>query len=113
MKHRNYRAIAVVALVMTGCGGKKDETDVVPPGFCATQAECQPDADRQNAHQDELRQKLTSQGVHEQYLPCGKYEVTKAPNGYWSVTRDTPGCPPTASQQDPHPDVSKAKQPQH
>lgn len=113
MKHRSYAAILVLSLVMAGCGGKKDETEVVPPGFCATQSECQPDADRQNAHQEELRRKLTSQGVHEQYLPCGKYGVAKSPNGYWSVTRDTAGCPPTASQQDPHPDVIRTKQAQH
>ncbi|MGC2331187.1 MAG: hypothetical protein WA581_07025 [Candidatus Acidiferrales bacterium] len=109
MKYRSYAAIVVLASVMAGCRGKKDETEVVPPGFYATQGECQPDADRQNAHQEQLRQKLTSQGVHEQYLPCGTYGVTKAPNGYWSVTRDTAGCPSTASQQDPHPDPSKAK----
>ena len=54
-----------------------------------------------------------AQGVHEQYLPCGKYKTTKAPNGYWNVTRETPGCPAAASQQDPHPDPSKAKQSKH
>jgi hypothetical protein len=56
---------------------------------------------------------LIPQGVHEQYLPCGRYTVTKAPNGYWSVTRETVGCPPTASQPDPHPDPGKAKKSAH
>jgi hypothetical protein len=70
-------------------------------------------ADRQNKYQEELRQKLIAQGVHEQYLPCGKYTTSKAPNGFWQVTRDTAGCPATASQQDPHPDPSKAKQSKH
>jgi hypothetical protein len=113
MKHRSYAAVVVLVLVLAACGGKKDETEVVPPGFCATQAECQPDADHQNAYEDRLRQERLAQGVHQQYLPCGKYQPTKAPNGFWAVTRDTSGCPPTASQQDPHPDPSRTKQSQH
>jgi hypothetical protein len=99
-------------LAMAACG-KKEEQEVVPPGFCKTEAECQPVADRQNAYQDQLREKLMAQGVHEQYLPCGKYKTTKAPNGYWNVPRETAGCPATASQQDPHPDPSKSKQSKH
>ena len=113
MKHRSYAAVVVLVLVLAACGGKKDETEVVPPGFCATEGECRPTADRQNETQEQLRHDLMAQGVHQQYLPCGKYGVTKAPNGYWSVTRDTAGCPPTASQQDPHPDLSRAKHLQH
>jgi hypothetical protein len=110
MKHGSNAAILVLALAVSGCGGKKDETEIVPPGFCATQAECQPDADHQNTYQDQLRQQRLGLGVHEQYLPCGKYQPTKAPNGFWAVTHETTGCPPTANQQDPHPDLSKAKQ---
>ena len=105
-------AVALLALAVAACG-KKEEPEVVPPGFCKTEAECQPVADRQNAYQDQLREQLTAQGVHEQYLPCGKYKAAKAPNSYWNVTRETPGCPATASQQDPHPDPSKAKQSKH
>ena len=100
------RAITVVALLAASCSKKKEETEIVPPGFCKSQGECQPMADRQNAYQDGLRQKLIFQGVHEQYFPCGKYEVTKAPNGFWQVGRKTAGCPSTASQPDPHPDPS-------
>jgi predicted small lipoprotein YifL len=105
-------AVALLALAVAACG-KKEEPEVVPPGFCKTEAECQPVADRQNAYQDQLREKLMAQGVHEQYLPCGKYKTTKAPNGYWNVTRESAGCPATASQQDPHPEPSKAKQSKH
>jgi predicted small lipoprotein YifL len=105
-------AVALLALAVAACG-KKEEPEGVPPGFCKTEAECQPVADRQNAYQDQLREKLMTQGVHEQYLPCGNYKATKAPNGYWNVTRQTAGCPATASQQDPHPDPSKAKQSKH
>ena len=105
-------AVALLALAIAACG-KKEEAEVVPPGFCKTEAECQPVADKQNAYQDQLREKLITQGVHEQYLPCGQYKTTKAPNGYWNVARETAGCPATASQQDPHPDPSKAKQSKH
>jgi hypothetical protein len=107
-------AVLILAVTLAACSKKKhEEPEVVPPGFCKTEAECQPMADRQNTYQEELRQKLIAQGVHEQYLPCGKYKTTKAPNGFWQVTRDTAGCPATASQQDPHPDPSKSKQSKH
>lgn len=109
MTNVSYIAVLVLALALPGCGKKQDEREVVPLGFCKTAAECQPEADRQNAYQDTLRQKLIAQGVHEQYLPCGKYESTKAPNGFWQVSRDTTGCPATASQQDPNPDLGKTK----
>ena len=107
MKH--LTAVVLLVLTLAACSKKDEESEVIPLGFCKTEAECQPMADRQNNFQEELRQKLIAQGVHEQYLPCGKYKATKAPNGYWSVVRDTNGCPPTASQQDPHPDLGKAK----
>ena len=110
MKSVEVVAIAFVALTVAGCG-KREESELAPPGFCKTEAECQPSADRENARQEELKQKRIAQGVHEQYLPCGKYVATKAPNGYWNVTHDTAGCPSTASQQDPHPDLGKAKKP--
>lgn len=106
-------AVAVLALVMVSCSKKEEQSEVVPPGFCKTEAECQPMADRENARQEELKQKRIAQGVHEQYLPCGTYKPMKAPNGYWNVTRDTTGCPATASQQDPHPDLGKAKKSAH
>jgi hypothetical protein len=109
MRNLSYIAVVVLALALPGCGKKQDESEVVPPGFCKTATECQPTADRQNQSQDQLRRDLAAQGVHDQYLPCGKYAVTKALNGYWSVTKETAGCPPTASQQDPHPDLGKAK----
>jgi hypothetical protein len=105
-------AVLILAVTLAACSTKKEEEpEVVPPGFCKTEAECQPMADRQNTYQEELRQKLIAQGVHEQYLPCGKYKTTKAPNGFWQVTRDAAGCPATASQQDPDP--SKSKQSKH
>jgi hypothetical protein len=109
MRNLPYIAVVVLVLALPGCGKKQDESEVVPPGFCKTATECQPTADRQNQSQDQLRRDLAAQGVHDEYLPCGKYAVTKAPNGYWSVTKETAGCPPTASQQDPHPDLGKAK----
>lgn len=99
----------VLVLAVVSCSKENDRTEVVPPGFCQVQPECQPIADRQNTLQNELRQKLSAQGVHDEYLPCGKYETTKAPNGFWAVSRDTAGCPPTASQQDPYPDLNRAK----
>lgn len=107
-----FGLLVVVLLSIVACG-KKEDSEVVPPGFCKTEAECQPIADRQNAYQEELREKLVAQGVHEQYLPCGNYKPRKAPNGYWNVTRATAECPPTASQQDPHPDLGKAKKSPH
>ena len=108
-------AVLILAVTLAACSKTKEEEEaqIVPPGFSKTEAECQPMADRQNTYQEELRQKLIAQGVHEQYLPCGKYKTTKAPNGFWQVTRDPAGCPATASQQDPHPDPSKAKQSKH
>ncbi len=111
MRGLRYVAVAILALAVAGCGKKEEESEVVSPGFCKTEAQCQPMADRENARQEELRQKRIAQGVHEQYLPCGTYKPTKAPNGFWNVTRDTAGCPPTASQQDPHTDLGKAKKP--
>jgi hypothetical protein len=113
MKHLVYVAVVLFVLAPAACSKKDEESEVVPPGFCKTEAECQPIADRQNAYQEELLQKLVAQGVHRQYLPCGKYKTTKAPNGYWNVARETVGCPPTASQQDPHPDLGKAKKSTH
>jgi hypothetical protein len=113
MKHLSYAAVVLLALTVAGCGKKEEASEVAPPGFCKTDAECQPTADRQNRTQEQLRQDLIAQGVREQYLPCGKYTVTKAPNGFSSVTRDTAGCPTTASQQDPHPDLGKAKKSTH
>ena len=107
MKH--LIAVMVLALMLAACTKKEEETEVVPPGFCKAEAECQPTADRQNQTQEQLRQDLMTQGVHEQYLPCGKYKTTKAPNGFWRVTRDTAGCPATASQQDRYPEPRKAK----
>ena len=109
---KRFAAVVLLVLTLAACG-KKEESESVPPGFCTTEAECQPMADRQNAYQEELRQKLIGQGVHEQYLPCGKYKTRKAPNGYWNVARETAGCPATASQQDPHPDLGKAKESAH
>ena len=113
MKRLGCVAVVVLVLTLSTCRKKQEGSDVIPPGFCKTEAECQPTVVRQNDTQEQLRQALLAQGVHEQYLPCGKYRVTKAPNGYWSVTRDTTGCPATASKQDPHPDLGKAKKPQH
>jgi hypothetical protein len=107
-------AVLILAVTLAACSKKtEEEPEVLPPGFCKTEPECQPMADRQNTYQEELRQKLIAQGVHEQYLPCGKYNTTKAPNGFWQVTRDAAGCPSTASQQDPHLDPSKSKQSKH
>jgi hypothetical protein len=110
---KRFGLIVLVALSIVACGKKEEERESVPPGFCKTEAECQPTADRQNAYQEELHQKLVAQGVHERYLPCGTYKPKKAPNGYWNVTRDATGCPPTAGQQDPHPDLGKAKKSAH
>src|SRR5260370_7716963 len=105
---KSVRVVVRLVLRVGACSKKEEETEVIPPGFCKTEAECQPMADRQNAYQEELRQKLLAQGVHEQYLPCGKYKTTKAPNSYWNVIRDTTECPYPASQQDPHPNLGKA-----
>ena len=111
MRNLTYLVLVVVALAVASCGRKEEESESIPPGFCKTEIECQPTADRENARQEELKQKRIAQGVHEQYLPCGKYVVTKAPNSYWNVMRDTAGCPATASQPDPHPDLGNAKKP--
>ena len=106
-------AVALLALAVGACG-KKEEPEVVPPGFCNTQTEFQPVPDRHNAYQIQLREQQIAQGIHMSSIsPTGKYKTTKAPNSYWNVTRETAGCPATASQQDPHPDPSKAKQSKH
>jgi hypothetical protein len=113
MKQLGYcTALVLLVLTIVACGKKEEQSEVVPPGFCKTDAECQPGADRQNADQADLRRKLSAQGVHDQYLPCGPYKSTKAPNGFWEVTHDTTGCPPTAGQQDLYPDVRKLSKPQ-
>ena len=103
--------IVFLVLAFGECGKKEEPQVVVPPGFCKYEAECQLVADRQNAYQEQLREKLLAQGVHDEYLPCGKYEPRKVPNGYWNVAYETAGCPPTASQQDPHPDPTRAERP--
>lgn len=108
-----YPVVGLISLALIACGDKKPDEIVVPPGFCKTEVECQPEADKENARQNQLRGERSEQGVHEQYLPCGKFNPKKAANGYWSVTRDTTGCPGTASQQDPYPDRSKAKKSIH
>ena len=113
MKRFGYTGVVLLALTLVGCSKKEEESEVVPPGFCKTEVQCQPEADRENARQEELRQRRIVQGVHQEYLPCGTYRSTKAANGFWSVTRDGSGCPPTASQQDPHPDLGKAKKSAH
>ncbi|MGH9823031.1 MAG: hypothetical protein ACREDR_07270 [Blastocatellia bacterium] len=105
----SYAAVLLLAVTPAACSKNKQEGEIVPPAFCQTEAECQPMADRQNAYQEQLRRKLIAQGVHEQYLPCGKYSATKAPNCFWEVTRNAAGCPPTASQQDPN--FGKTKKP--
>jgi hypothetical protein len=109
MKPTIWMSVAMFAFVTAACSKKKEETKTVPPGFCATSAECQPIADRQQAYQNELRDRLKAQGVHDKYLPCGTYQPTKAANGYWKVTQDKTGCPATASQQDPSPERSKSR----
>lgn len=109
MRVSSYVGIAMFTVFVAGCGRTPQEIETVPPGFCKTEPECQPTADRQNQTQEQLRKDLIAQGVHEQYLPCGTYKPAKAPNGYWTVTQDRKGCPPTASQQDPHPGLGKAK----
>jgi hypothetical protein len=108
-----YLAVGLFSMEICGCGDKKEENEVIPPGFCKTEAECQPEADRENAQEVKLHEERAGQGVHEQYLPCETYKPAKAPNGYWGVTHDGAGCPSTASQQDPHPDPSKAKNSNH
>jgi len=113
MKHLGYTAVVLLTLTLVACSKKVQESEAIPPGFCKTESECQPMANRENERQEELRQKRIAQGVHDQYLPCGIYKPTKAPNGYWNIERDPAGCPPTASQQDPHPDLGKAKQLKH
>jgi|SRR5208283_365954 len=97
MKPTFWTAIVRFALVIAGCGKKKEETETVPPGLCATTAECQPIADRQQAYQN-------------QYLPCCRYNTTRGANGYWAATQDQTGRPSAASQQDPYPDPSRAMQ---
>jgi len=49
MSGLRYVAVAILASAVAGCGKKEEESEVVPPGFCKTEAECQPAADRQNA----------------------------------------------------------------
>jgi len=110
MKRISFTAFVLLGFAIGGCKKSTDDDLMIPPGSCRTAAECQPMADRQQAYQDQLRAGRAAQGVHEEYLPCGKYVVSKAPNGFWFVTKDTAGCPATASQQDPYPDLQKAKQ---
>ena len=75
MRSVTYVAVGVLALTVAACGKKQEETEVVPPGFCKTEAECQPMADRENARQEELRQKRIAQGVHEQRADRGSYQA--------------------------------------
>src|SRR5260370_31627972 len=103
MRGLRYVAVAILALAVAGCGKKEEESEVVPPGFCKTEAQCQPMADRENARQEELRQKRIAQGVHKQYLPCATYKPTNAPNGFWNVPKDTAGRPPTPRHPQPPP----------
>ena len=42
-------AVLILAVTLAACNAKKEEEpEVVPPGFCKAEAECQPMADRQN-----------------------------------------------------------------
>ena len=52
MKH--LITVALIALTLTACGKKEEEREVVPPGFCKAEAECQPTADRHNQTQEQL-----------------------------------------------------------
>jgi hypothetical protein len=67
MKPLSYTAVVLLMLTLAACSKKVQESEAVPPGFCKTEAECQPMADRENARQEELRQKRIAQGVHDQY----------------------------------------------
>ncbi len=97
MKPTFWMAVLTFALVSAACGKKLEKSETVLPEFCATSAECEPIADRQQAYQN-------------QCLPCGRYNTTRGANGYWAVTQDQTGWPSTASQQDPDPDPSRAMQ---
>jgi hypothetical protein len=110
MRSLSYRTVTVLALTIISCGkeegNRKGVSVVIPPGSCVREAECQTMADSENAHQKKLRHHLITQGLHEQYLPCGKYIATKDASGYfWNVTINVQGCPATAGQPDPHPDT--------
>jgi len=109
MKRISSTTLLLLGFAIGGCKNSADDDLMIPPGSCRTAAECQPVADRDNAHQEDLRRGMSAQGIHEEYLPCGKYVVSKAPNGFWFVKKDTTGCPDTASQQDPYPDLQKAR----
>jgi hypothetical protein len=56
-----YLTVGFFSMAICGCSDKKEENEVVPPGFCKTEAECQPEADRENAQEAKLREERAGQ----------------------------------------------------
>lgn len=98
-----FALLTTLALIsLTGChSGRKP----AQPGLYNTQTEAQVQADKVNAFTQKLRTQAKSLGVHAQYLLCGTAKPVHAANDYWLVETDKTGCPATAGQEDPHPDI--------
>ena len=94
---------AATTLALVGCHSKNQGETALCLGCYATKSEAQADADRQNAARAQVTAKDKALGVHQEYLPCGRYEPVQRPDGYWYVQENRTGCPATAGQLDPHP----------
>lgn len=97
--------LAVSILIpLAGCHSERKPPQ---PGLYNTQAEAQAEADKVNALTQRERAQGRAVGVHEQYLACGTAKPVRTANGYWLVQTDKSGCPATAGQEDPNPELPR------
>ncbi len=98
-----FALLATLAVIqLTGCHSERKPPQ---PGLYNSQAEAQVEADKVNALTKSDKAQEKALGVHDEYLPCGTAKPVHAPNDYWLVQTDKTGCPATAGQEDPHPDI--------
>jgi hypothetical protein len=91
-----------ISIPLAGCHSERRPPQ---PGLYNTQAEAQAEASKVNALTQRERAQAKALGVHEQYLVCGTAKPVRAANDYWLVETDKSGCPATAGQEDPHPEL--------
>ena len=95
-------------IVVAGCSKKEDGIEIVPPGFCKGRSRV-PVGGRLGKLRIKTNRTKNSLPKEAMNNTCHAGSSQSQPNGYWNETKDAAGCPATASQQDPHPELGKAK----